>query len=105
MTLSPRVTWPSAAMTTLPLRRTQRTVVERMRGRVSDAWALNARVGEACSEGFCPENKEAALTAGWEDDLLDMLYISISQLGLGLRAGASATDAVPDAGIGCKRRG
>src|ERR1700723_1857701 len=31
MTLSPRVTWPSAAMTTLAPRRTQMTVVERMR--------------------------------------------------------------------------
>jgi hypothetical protein len=31
ITLSPRVTWPSAAMTTLELRRTHRTVVERMR--------------------------------------------------------------------------
>jgi hypothetical protein len=33
MTLSPSVTCPSAAMTTRPLRRTQSTVVERMRGR------------------------------------------------------------------------
>ena len=31
MTPSPSVTWPSPAMTTLPLRRTQRTVVERIR--------------------------------------------------------------------------
>src|ERR1700759_1365369 len=31
MTLSPNVTWPSAAMTTLGPRRTQITVVERMR--------------------------------------------------------------------------
>src|ERR1700680_4146864 len=31
MTPSPRVTWPSPAMTTAPLRRTQRTVVERIR--------------------------------------------------------------------------
>src|SRR5271170_749169 len=81
MTLSPNVTWPSAAMTTLPLRRTQRTVVERIRGRVSDAWVFEARVWEACRWGFCPENKEAALTAGWEDDRLNMFYISISQPG------------------------
>lgn len=32
MTASPMVTWPSAAMTTLLPRRTQMTVVERMRG-------------------------------------------------------------------------
>ncbi len=31
ITLSPSVTWPSAAMTTLEPRRTQRTVVERIR--------------------------------------------------------------------------
>src|SRR5262249_27880461 len=31
MTVSPSVTWPSAAITTLPSRRTQRTVVERIR--------------------------------------------------------------------------
>jgi hypothetical protein len=87
-------------MTTLPLRRTQSTVVERMRGRVSDAW-----VAEACSWGFCPENKEAALTAGWEDDLLNMLYISISQLAAAFGPGPSATDAVPGGGICRKRRG
>src|SRR5206468_1527237 len=31
MTPSPSVTWPSPAMTTAPVRRTQRTVVERIR--------------------------------------------------------------------------
>src|SRR5690348_962297 len=31
MTPSPSVTWPSPAMTTAPLRRTQRTVVDRIR--------------------------------------------------------------------------
>src|SRR4029079_6788045 len=31
MTPSPSVTWPSPAMTTVPLRRTERTVVERIR--------------------------------------------------------------------------
>src|SRR3954464_12972064 len=31
MTPSPNVTWPSAAITTLPSRRTQRTVVDRIR--------------------------------------------------------------------------
>src|SRR5882757_8758689 len=31
MTPSPRVTWPSPAMTTAPLRRTHRTVVDRIR--------------------------------------------------------------------------
>src|SRR5579883_2305410 len=40
MTDSPSVTWPSAAITTLPLRRTHRTVVERIRGeRPCSAWA------------------------------------------------------------------
>jgi hypothetical protein len=42
ITLSPRVTWPSAAITTLELRRTHSTVVERMRRPAEREFALEA---------------------------------------------------------------
>src|ERR1700749_5058443 len=42
MTLSPSVTWPSAAITTLVSRRTQSTVVERMRRPEEREFALEA---------------------------------------------------------------
>ncbi|AXC10630.1 hypothetical protein ACPOL_1282 [Acidisarcina polymorpha] len=61
-------------MTTLPFRRTHKTVVDRMRGRVSEDcdafdWGLN----------FCPVLKEAPGPADSEDERFTMFYSSIAQ--------------------------
>src|SRR5271170_3085267 len=47
ITLSPSVTWPSAAMTTLELRRTHRTVVERIRRPSEREFTLEAALEPA----------------------------------------------------------
>src|ERR1700682_3852251 len=46
MTPSPTVTWPSPAMTTVPLRRTLRTVVERIRRFVGMSAILDYSSGQ-----------------------------------------------------------
>jgi hypothetical protein len=73
------VTWPSAAMTTSELRRTQMTVVERMRGRrEGDSRAVAAR------DEFCALKEKRPLAAAVGEEVrFDMSVLSIQRAGNG----------------------
>src|SRR5438552_4200115 len=87
MMASPSVTWPSAAITTLPLRRTQSTVVERIATRAGITFNYTEPRGSAfCSQTLLLQDAEQTIHPGF---VQLQRKLGAEQIGY-LRGGAAA---------------